>query len=205
MHVLICVNNFVIAEGLAQLIQRNIPQSFVSHQFYESTSVNPDIVLFDSLRKIEGFKRTYKDVRFVCLDLGLSDSELACLLHCHGIHGIISPRLGLNMFCKALRKVYQGEIWVEQTHLRAVLHVDQSLNKCKKFSRLSQQDKAIIKMVTSGKTNVEISQSLFLSVPTVKSHLTRIYKTVNCKNRASLVALASESGWSSSQDNQEPL
>lgn len=204
MHIQICVNSFIIAEGLAQLIQHNIPQAFVSHQFYENASASPDIVLFDSRRNIDSLKRTYRDVHFICLDLGLSDAELACLLHCHGIHGIISPELDLNMFCKALRKVYQGEIWVEQNHLKAVLHADQSLQHNKELSRLSPQDQAIIQMVITGKTNMEIAQSLCLSVPTVKSHLTRIYKTLNCKNRTSLVALTSERYWSSGQASAEP-
>lgn len=46
----------------------------------------------------------------------------------------------------------------------------------------------VVKGVISGKSNQEISDSLFLSLKTIKHHLLNVYKTLNLKRRSQLVA-----------------
>lgn len=195
MNILISINSRVLAQGLKMIIAERLPEVVVEDCFSGQGAFIPDIVLFDSREDIDRLKKQFGSARFICLDLGLKDADLACLLFCHGVHGMISPGLDVDKFCKALRAVYAGEVWVEQTHLKALLQAGRSLPGRGKFRGLSEQDRRIIRLVATGKKNREIADLLCLSEPTVKAHLSRVYKTLNVENRSSLVALAAESGW----------
>ncbi len=48
---------------------------------------------------------------------------------------------------------------------------------------LTEREREILKCITDGKSNKEISDSLFVSVETVKSHVKNLYKKLNVKNR----------------------
>lgn len=195
MNILIFINNRVLSQGLQKIIAEYLPEVVVEDYFARKDACPPDLVLFDSRENIDHLKQQFSGAHFICIDLGLKDAELACLLFCHGVHGIISPRLDVDRFCKALRTVYKGEVWVEQTHLKALLNAGHSLPDSGRFRSLSDQDKRIIRLVATGKKNRQIADLLCLSEPTVKAHLSRIYKTLKVENRSSLVALATESGW----------
>ncbi|PLX73740.1 MAG: hypothetical protein C0614_12650 [Desulfuromonas sp.] len=194
MRIQICVNNFILAEGIKVIIAESLRDAIAGHRFYGPNLQDPDIVLFDSQQKIDDLKKAYPQSRFICLDLGLKEAEIACLLSLHGVQGIISPGLAPSMFGKALRLVCQGEIWAEQCHLKALLgdkphHHGQDLHK------LSVREVEIVRLVASGLRNREIADHLYLSEPAVKSHLSRIYKTLHVPNRSSLVALVSDTDW----------
>jgi DNA-binding NarL/FixJ family response regulator len=48
---------------------------------------------------------------------------------------------------------------------------------------LTEREREILKCIADGKSNKEISDSLFVSVETVKSHIKNLYKKLNVKNR----------------------
>lgn len=48
---------------------------------------------------------------------------------------------------------------------------------------LTEREREILKCIADGKSNKEISDSLFVSVETVKSHVKNLYKKLNVKNR----------------------
>jgi len=57
---------------------------------------------------------------------------------------------------------------------------------------LTERERLILRCITDGKSNKEISDSLFVSVETVKSHVKNLYKKLNVKNRVE----AAMKGWS---------
>ena len=46
----------------------------------------------------------------------------------------------------------------------------------------------------TGKSNTEIAAELFLSVATVKTHISRLLDKLDCRDRAQLVVVAYETG-----------
>lgn len=195
MKILICLGNQILSVGVQRIITENLPDAQLGDYFCGPSLSDPDLVLFDSREKIDELNGTYPDARFICIDLGLKDCELTCLLLCHNVSGIISSKLNLEMFIKALCAVHRGEIWIEQTQLKTLLQQGRRVLYREDLRDLSDQDKKIIQLLARGLQNREIADQLCLSVPTVKAHLSRIYKTLNIDNRSQLVALATESGW----------
>lgn len=194
MKILICVNNLVLSEGLKRILCDNFSDAIVADLCSEAHMVDPDLVLFESNRDLTGLIQTYQQAKFVCLDLGMKEAELARLLYFHGISGIISTHLSVAKFCKALKTVLRGEIWVEQTHLKALLREAPSLSDKSLLRRFSEQDKNIIAKITEGLTNKEIAEQLNLSEATIKAHVSRLYRKLNIHNRSQLVALSADNG-----------
>jgi len=190
--VLICINNKILAEGVKSLIGENVPETLLGDHFFGPVVEDPDIVLFASRDDILELKQSYPEARFIYFDQGTCDSELACLLYCHGVLGIISSDLDVNKFCKALRRVHQGEVWICQKHLHLLLEQGLTLPGRNKLHKLSDQDRKIIQLVADGDSNNAIADKLFLSLPTIKAHLSRIFKCLNVENRAQLAALATK-------------
>ncbi len=52
---------------------------------------------------------------------------------------------------------------------------------------LSEREFEILNLLRQGKTNKEISESVFLSVNTIKTHLVRIYDKLDVKNRTEVM------------------
>lgn len=193
MKVLVCINNQILAEGIKRIIGEHVPDILLGDHFFGPSVKDPDIVLFVSRDDILELKETYVNARFIYFDQGAPDNELSCLLYCHGVLGIISSDLSLNNFCKALRRVHQGEVWLCQKHLHLLLDQGLKVSGSKNFHKLSDQDRKIIQLVAVGDSNREIADKLCLSLPTIKAHLSRIFRSLSIENRAQLAALATKS------------
>lgn len=57
---------------------------------------------------------------------------------------------------------------------------------------LTQREKDILKAMIDGKSNKEISDALFISVETVKSHIKKIYQKLQVKNRVEATLTAAK-------------
>ncbi len=204
MKILVCLRNHILAEGIKGIISEHLDGALLADFHSGSSFADPDLVLFDARDVVDDLKQRYPEAKFICFDLGLRPADLACLLYCHGVCGVISTELDVDMFCKALRSVYKGEIWLEQDHLKVLIQGARSLPHREGIKSLSKQDCQIVRLVTSGLKNKDIADCLCLSLPTVKAHISRIYRMLNVENRAQLVALATESGWLSKDGTSSP-
>ena len=54
--------------------------------------------------------------------------------------------------------------------------------------KLTRRENEILDCVLYGMTNAQISDKLFVSIPTVKVHLTNIFSKMSVNNRASLIS-----------------
>ncbi len=59
--------------------------------------------------------------------------------------------------------------------------------------KISAREQEIIQLILKGKSNKEIEDTLFISLPTVKSHIYRIYKKVGVKSRLELIRFFQQS------------
>lgn len=62
-----------------------------------------------------------------------------------------------------------------------------SLNKIKKIFNLTDRELEIVKLIKKGYSNKKISDALYLSNNTVKTHITNIFKKLNVNNRTALL------------------
>lgn len=100
-----------------------------------------------------------------------------------GLVGILPPGADSVILKKALKAVYQGELWIDHKTVKNFL-----------FSRISPENKVsltrkeeeIASLICQGYRNKEIAQKLDINEQTVKSHCNRIYKKIGVSDRLQL-------------------
>jgi DNA-binding NarL/FixJ family response regulator len=62
------------------------------------------------------------------------------------------------------------------------------------LNRLTEREREVLLAVAKGLSNAELADSLHMSLPTVKTHVSRILAKLGARDRAQLVVIAYESG-----------
>jgi DNA-binding NarL/FixJ family response regulator len=60
---------------------------------------------------------------------------------------------------------------------------------------LSSRELEVLNVLATGKSTKEIARQLYLSEPTIKTHLANIYRKLEVNNRISAVAVARNNSW----------
>ncbi len=58
------------------------------------------------------------------------------------------------------------------------------------MEKLTKREVAILRLITQGYGNIQISKSIFVSTHTVKAHISSIIRKLNAKNRTNAVYIA---------------
>jgi len=145
----------------------------------------PDIVITDTCKLKSGLKEKYPNSNFIIIDLGQKRDEILSALISYTLKGVISSDTGIELFKKALRSINDGQVWLSNT-LTSLLLNNKNLKKSGRIE-FTDKEKNIIQLICEGRSNREIAREIFVSEQTVKTHLNRIYRKLNIKNRYQLI------------------
>lgn len=102
---------------------------------------------------------------------------------------------------RAVRTVAAGEPTLSPTITRRLIgHVTDSEVDARKrdareqLDRLTEREREVAVAIGLGKTNAEISRELYMSVPTVKAHVSRVLEKLELNNRVQIALLAHDAG-----------
>lgn len=188
----IALSNHLFSEGIKRLLIDADVNATINEVHPSTSDFDADIVLFDTKKHVRALIEAHPKARLVLIDTGLKDTDLACLLLCHQISGIIPQDTDMASFCKAIKVIYSGDIWLDQKHIKTLINTGKALPEGDGVKGLSCQDMRIVEFIALGCKNREIADKLCLSEATIKAHVSRIYKTLKVKNRAQLACLAHE-------------
>lgn len=110
-----------------------------------------------------------------------------------GARGIILKEATTGHLFKAIRKVQQGEVWLDRKTTAAVLREFTSPEKPASGggeSKLSNRELEIVGYVAQGFKNKEIAGRMFISEQTVKNHLHSVFEKVGVSDRLELALYA---------------
>ncbi|WP_091034824.1 response regulator [Glycomyces harbinensis] len=77
---------------------------------------------------------------------------------------------------------------------RAAAQTDAHVTASAALAGLSTREHEVVLAVAQGRTNAEIAAELFMSVATVKAHLTHVFGKLGLNNRTQIAVLAREAG-----------
>lgn len=63
-----------------------------------------------------------------------------------------------------------------------------------RLKAVTEREKEVLTLIAQGMTNTEIAQKLFVTMGTVKTHISRLLKKLDARDRAQLVIIAYETG-----------
>jgi two-component system nitrate/nitrite response regulator NarL len=112
-----------------------------------------------------------------------------------GVMGVVLKNQTSDILLKAIRKVYEGEVWLDRAMIASVLRRIACANKeadpeTAKIAKLTERERDVISLIGEGLRNRDIASRLFISEGTVRHHLTSIFNKLGTADRLELVIYA---------------
>jgi len=120
------------------------------------------------------------------------DRELVIDAFRFGAQGVIFRDEPLEILCKCIHAVHQGQVWANSQQLGFLLDALSTsmplhIQDARGMSLLSKREEDVVRLVAEGLTNREISRQLNLSEHTVRNYLFRIFDKLGISSRVELV------------------
>ncbi len=111
-------------------------------------------------------------------------------LYRRGVRGIIPRSISPDLLVKCIRKIAQGETWIDNQSVNWVIEAYRSnaaaLTNPRTQPRLSPKELAIIQCITQGKRNKEIAFQMGTTEQVIKNYLRKIYDKLGVSDRLEL-------------------
>jgi len=163
----------------------------------------PDVILLDidlnGVNSLDSMPRLRNASNAMVLILtGVRDPETQERAVLAGARGVVQKEVSAEMILKAIRKVHEGEIWLDRLTTGRIFSklLDHSTNQVSpeaaKIASLTSREREIVNvMVNQGhSTNKQIAVHLNMSEHTLRNHLSSIYSKLEVENRLELVMYA---------------
>jgi len=116
-----------------------------------------------------------------------------------GASGFVLKSRPLEELLAAIRTVAAGEaLLAPSVTRRLIAHFAEADRTPKKTPRglaeLTEREREVLSLVARGLSNAELAETLHVSLPTAKTHVSRILTKLGARDRTQLVVLAYESG-----------
>jgi len=117
-----------------------------------------------------------------------------------GASGLLFKSDNPHDFTRAIRKVHGGQYVLSPLASRDVINFVRSIPTVYSVlpgttgAALTPREEAVVKMLTQGMSNAEMSRALFVSESTVKAHLSSVMAKWGARDRTQVVIRALESG-----------
>ncbi len=122
---------------------------------------------------------------------GLADAEATDLLR-QGVAGIFLKHSSPEMLTKAIRKVMEGDAWLDQRYLRILLSGNERNEPQHDEPRLSEREREVLRGLLEGLTNKEIAGRINVSESSVKATMQQLFSRTGVRTRSQLVRIALE-------------
>jgi DNA-binding NarL/FixJ family response regulator len=212
-RVLIVDDDPLLRAGLTMML-RGAPDLLVvgeagdgSQVLPQVASLSPDVVLMDirmprmdGLAATESLRARPSAPEVIILTTFDADEHVLRALRA-GAAGFVLKDTPPAEIVDAVRRVAAGQpVLSPAVTARLISRVASSTADTRRtearerLSALNQREREIAVAVGEGKSNAEISGDLYLSVPTVKTHISRILAKLDLNNRVQIALLAHDAG-----------
>lgn len=154
-------------------------------------TVSPDIILLD-FRLPDGdgvtgclaIKRQFPQVRIIVLTAFQQQQAVVETIRA-GADGYLLKDIDSLDLIKNIVRVYEGDCVLDVSVTEKVFHniVGADAELITEGSKLSYKEKSILQILSQGKSNCEIAQSMGISEKTVRNYISSIFKKMNVSNR----------------------
>jgi DNA-binding NarL/FixJ family response regulator len=207
-RVVLVDDHLIVREGIGMIIanDREIDLVGEAENITDTLALvaheKPDVVLLDLNLGKESAVDSIPEILFASEDsrilvlTGIVDEKLHKSAMQNGAQGIILKNQAGVTLLKAIKRIHQGEIWLDRALTAKLLTEANKKNllryeQLKKINTLTVREREIIKLVAEGMVNKEIARRLFVNDKTIRNHLTIIYSKLDLSNRLELAIYAS--------------
>lgn len=198
--VFIVDDHYMVIEGIRSLLQNENDIEWMGHATNADSCLAflkqqlPDIILMDvNLPDISGIDlcREVKKLYPSVLVLGLSTFNQQVIIQNmidNGASGYVLKNATKEELLEAINTIIKGKNYFS-------FEVAIALRKIKENSPLiTRREREALQLIAEGLTNAEISEKLFISIPTVNTHRKSLLEKFEVKNTATLISKAIKNG-----------
>ena len=191
MKVLISLKSRVLSEALHGLIQKEPSGDHVliAEGGADESGFRPDLILVDRYNINRNITDRASHTKVLLVDTGLDQEEVINLLLLHKLDGVVSTDADAFLLKKAMNLVYEGQIWIDNNNLKALLCRAGTISQSGKLASVSKREQQVLDLINKGFKNKEIAEQLYLSEQTIKAHISRIFRKFNVSSRSQLFSL----------------
>jgi DNA-binding NarL/FixJ family response regulator len=174
------------------------------------STTRPDVVLISTPIEpgpgpevLSVIQTSYPDIKVIVLSTATDQDEFVRNVRL-GARGIVQKSTSGSMLIKAIRKVQDGEFWLDRsTTAEVVRHFTERRTATPTEPRpnegrlptLSRREREIVNLVTHGLRNKELAEKLQISEQTVKNHMHNIFDKLGVSDRLELALYAIHHNW----------
>jgi two-component system, NarL family, nitrate/nitrite response regulator NarL len=209
-RILIVDDHLVVRAGLHMLIENHPGMRVVAmasnqaEALEHAASHKPDVILLDLLLGDEDAltflpelcEASPKSRVLVLTGVQNPDSHRRAIRR--GAMGIVLKEHAAEQLLKAIKKVYEGEVWIERSMMGSMIQeiskppvVDPELAK---IGSLTEREREVIALVGEGLKNKQVGERLFISETTVTHHLSSVFSKLEVSDRLELIIYAFRHG-----------
>jgi DNA-binding NarL/FixJ family response regulator len=169
-----------------------------------ASELDPDVVLMDlRMPVMDGVEATRQitamgRAKVLVLTTFGEDTDVASAIQA-GAVGFLLKDVTSDGLLEAVRRAETGEPVVSTAVLARLMshfavNPPARLRLPAGFTELSERERQILALIGGGRTNSEIAADLFISMPTVKTHIRHIFAKLALRDRAHAIVVAREAG-----------
>lgn len=214
-RIMIADDHPIVRDGLKKLIDLEDDMSVVAEAsdgrevLEKVRETDPDVILLDlrmpnldglgALQALHNSSPTKAKVIILTASEDKNEFVQAMKLGCSGI---VLKQTAPELILKSIRKVSNGEIWLDSHTTAAVMRQFASPSaleqtpggRVRERSPLSAREREIVALVAQGYKNKEMAEKMFISEQTVKNHLHNIFDKLGVSDRLELALYAIHKG-----------
>lgn len=206
--VLIVDDEPLIRRGLAAVIDAETDLAVVGEAVDGSEVVplarrhRPDVVLMDvRMPRIDGIRATelllaaFDEPPHVIVVTTFENDEYVYDALRAGASGFLLKRAGPEQIVQAVRIVARGESLLFPAAIRSMAGNHLGARPRVRRWALTDREEEVLRLVAQGATNLEIAGTLFITVETVKTHVSNVLAKLGVRDRLQAVIEAYETGF----------
>jgi DNA-binding NarL/FixJ family response regulator len=209
MKILVVDEHFLIRDALCAVIKElkndaTVLEAADGRQTMQLVSEQRDIGLVlleldlpdrDGMSVLRELRERHPAISVVVLSARQERASVAKALDL-GAHGFIPKSGQREVMLSALNLVFAGGVYIPPEILSREERPDPNLKPMSAAElRLTKRQIDVLKLMMTGKSNKAICRALTLAEPTVKNHVTAIFKALKVTNRTEAVVIARDLDW----------
>jgi DNA-binding NarL/FixJ family response regulator len=204
-RVLMADDHMIFRQGVRKLLEGEDDISIVGEAANGNDCIammakfKPDILLLDINMPDKDGLAVLQEINFDSLPTQVivltasEDDRDAVQAMRRGARGIVLKQSASDLLVKSIRRVYSGEIWLDNRTTAEVMKAfgkDSNGGSRRDKPLLSERERQVERLVAQGNRNKEIGAHLFISEQTVKNHLHNIFDKLGVSDRLELALYA---------------
>lgn len=207
-------SNDLMAEGIIQGLEQHhkihIQDRFINHlellnsdrnACYEVVLINARLIQYPLSDFFRSIQNSAPHARIIVFAAEADHQFLKGLMRA-GVFGFVPMEASFNELCDAILSVKAGQLWFNRALLDEVVFdamefermIEQSIGERINLlkTQMTQRESDVFCLVLEGLSTRQIAEQIHMSEPTVKQHLTSLFKKFDVTNRSQLILSAFE-------------